>query len=326
MRSFLLTTSLIAATLAFGLSGRADATAGEHLTPLQINQRTAAHLATARLRSVSLPPGSQPTDGPPHGSRHLLDRPPYTLGTPAAIYRHEWWQVPRAPVGVFHWVARHRPRGSIEGDEGSVGRSGADDVHWRDWEWAGGERVLGSSVTVSVVPERGGGSADRLDAISIWREPRPRAERIPPGVKAIELRIEHLPDEGVAVEEGHPPVVPPNEGVTRSLRIERRSRVRQVVGLVEGLHVTQPGEILCPPEEFREPGSPLPSTVRLLFENRRGGVLAEATQSEGPGICNPLRFSVRGKRMWPLEEGQLFLRALIPERRQARLVPTRTSP
>jgi hypothetical protein len=240
--------------------------------------------------------------------------------------------VPRDPSAVFRWVENHSPvrfrapDGEFDSNffgegEGEGEGEGAMELPSRSAYLPGGRGVLGSTLTVWAAHLPGGRSAVRVDAFVRWVKPRLAGERVPDGVTQIELRIQH-PGELVEFPpeeaQGKAPLLPAStEGVTRSLTIEKRRRVAQIVRLADRLRVIQSVVPACPRGAIKEPGVALPWTFDLLFESASGLVLAEASQHKLVSACGPMTFTVRGKKMPPLEGGAKVLRALIPERRRA---------
>jgi Subtilisin inhibitor-like len=90
------------------------------------------------LGLVSLPPGAQPSTGPPAGSGTGLSTPASVSFDPHLVDLHAFFTFAGTPEQVMRWATAHRPAGSRLGDGGgeasSSGGGTVVDVQWETLE------------------------------------------------------------------------------------------------------------------------------------------------------------------------------------------------
>lgn len=272
----------IAAGLAtvFALSvGMASASRGGAPTTAS-NRRAALRDAKQLLAGVTPPAGAvlQSSGTAIGGQARLL-----TAALASAV-AHRTWIVPSDSASVLSFVQAHLPAGStVVSRYGgrpitqSVTRSwpavpGILDVRWLD---------------IEVTPRPNGDTKLYAESQSQWVITRPRGERVPPGVREVDLT------------EGWPGQAP-----FLSRRVSGGSDVRRLVRLFNSLGIVQPVGINCPSESVGP-------VVEIAFrDGRTGGTVALAKVSPWadfswpafvPGwACFAIAFNVHGRDWTPL--------------------------
>jgi hypothetical protein len=109
--------------------------------------------------------------------------------------------------------------------------------------------------------------------------PRPRGERIPSAVRAVDVRTSKV-----------------------HARVTGAARVREIVRAFDELPIVQPGDVIsCPPDTIHRP------TMSLRFLSADGALLARARVpgSFAAGSCAPIEFWIGSHRQKPLS-GQIY--------------------
>jgi hypothetical protein len=253
------------------------------------SRATAGRAAIALLRHTPHPAHTRRVGAEPRGDGHLLAKPASLPATRALIDRHAIYVV-RAPLGkVERFYAHHRPaRARLEG-KGTSDGPGVPRNRNLMWGWRASRAIVSRQTLLDLVRLGRHRTGVRVDAQVVWRVPRPAAERVPAGVRAISItrtRPGHLPDLSRTVT-GH-------------------DRVHAIVSMIDRLPIVQPGFIACP---VLLAGTPV---VTFSFRSSRSGpALATASEpanvTEPTNACDALSFQT-GTRAWPsLLHGARFL-------------------
>ncbi len=201
------------------------------------------------------------------------------------VDRHGWWRVRQSADDVIAFIRAHPPRGGELTSTGSGWNGHVQSLslayHWRPIPGVLDPRAL--VINVAALPD--GSSGVRADAEVVWIKPRPASERVPAGVRVIDI--------------SRPP--------TLSLHVTDQAKVRRLVAIINRLPIVQPGAWSCPAMR------PAP-TITFTFRASPGGaILAAASEhsdvQEPTTPCDPLSFSVRGTPRTPLLRGAAFLAA-----------------
>ncbi|MGA2322165.1 MAG: hypothetical protein ABSG95_15765 [Solirubrobacteraceae bacterium] len=262
------------------------------------NAQAARSAATGLLDDLALPAGRrQVLSDPSRGA--LLARPATRPATPDLIDVHRFWVLPGDPAGVIRWMQAHAPAGARLNETVSLAQAGVG---------GRGGRTLSSYVTfafpavagrfsseelvLDTAATGGAGTALRADAQVVWVTPRPASERIPAGVREIDI---------TRARRGQAPSL--------LIAVTNPERVREVVSMIDGLATVPPtGAVACPDIPVNPP------VITLRFRATAAGlVLASASQAvdatAGPP-CQPMNLSIHGRPQPPLAGGLALLRRL----------------
>jgi hypothetical protein len=243
------------------------------------NRRAAVRDAKALLQRVVPPAGAVVgSSGTAIGAHARL----ITLALASAV-AYRTWTVPSDPASVSSFVQSHLPPGSTVVSTGSGGSPLTQSVT-RSWPPIRGildDRLL----DIEVTPRSDGGTHLYAEAQSQWVVTRPKAERIPAGVREVDIT------------DGWPGRAP-----FLSRRVRSPATVQKLVRLFNSLGIAQPVGINCPAESL---------TPMVAIEFRTGATgapVAEAKVSSSANVswpastpgwnCFPISFEVRG-RHWP---------------------------
>jgi len=216
--------------------------------------------------------------------------------TPNLIDDSAFWSVPGHPTEVLAWLKVHPPRSSKLKIESSSSDRGVTTSWSLGFQFPSIVDVADQrTLLVTAVATAANETTLRVDAQSVWIEPRHSWERIPVASQFVELSVGRA---------GAP---------RRELSIVDAEAVRRIAAAINDLPVVQPGVTSCPA------GSPRPALVRLVFRAARGApALAEVEQQMPAGTCDPLRLDVHGERGLPLTESWRVTRQLRPLLERAR--------
>jgi hypothetical protein len=247
------------------------------------NKIVAQRNAKRLLREVVLPAGAQSLAAAPSGDGGLL-RGPFQIPSGNLVDLHHLWRVPKPLDSVLAYVKARPPRDAPKTGSGggSVGGPGYPPNHTLIFTLPGlPGRVSYRWLDITLVALPGNKTGVRADAQEIWIVPRPRTEVVPRGVREI----------------------------GGSVHVVDRANVARIMRWFDRLPTVQPGDIHCPGELGP------PKTFTLSFRSASGTVLARASftawgtsYSLISGRCNPVEFSIRGKRRTPLIGGHFLLR------------------
>ena len=247
------------------------------------NKIAAQRDAKRLLSQVVLPAGAQSLAAEPSGDGGLL-RGPFQIPAGKLVDRDQLWQVSKPLDSVIAFVKAHPPQDAPKTGPGggSVGGPGYPSNKTLIFALPGiSGRVSNRWLDITLVALPDGTTGVRADAQEIWIVPRPRTEVVPRGVREI----------------------------GGSVHVVKKANVARIIRWFNRLPTVQPGVVHCPI-------AALPSTtLTLSFRSASGAALARASFGiRGPGNglistrCNPIAFSIRGKRRTPLIGGHFLLR------------------
>lgn len=270
----------VAATLLAGLAAATLVAGGWAARPTSAGNKRAAEQDAARLLDrLVLPSGAVRVAGEPRGDGGFLHQ---ADGIPAGqlVDRHCFWLVPEPLRRTISFLTRHAPRGStLIG----TGRMGGPQIPVNKSftfsfpAFAGRIATRQLEVALVALPHRRTGV--RADGQDVWMVPRPASEKVPAGVRKVDVRT----------SKAH-------------VRVTSGAKVRRIVRLFDALPIVQPDTgYHCPPDTIRRP----PMTLRFL--SAQGALLARARVpgSFAAGSCAPIEFWIGGHRQKPLS-GQLY--------------------
>ncbi len=144
------------------------------------------------------------------------------------------------------------------------------------------------AMTFYAVALRGGGTGIRVDAQETWIVPRPPGEKVPDGVRVVEVTSAR-----------------PNTPAIVSRTVTAPTKVRRFVTLLDQMPTVQPGfAYSCPAFPGTHP------VVTFDFRAAAGKpTLAQASLTDygyPSDPCNPVSFSIRGHRQKPLIGGDFL--------------------
>ena len=274
------------------------ATGASAQTQLHANQAAARQDAARHLQSVRVPGDATRLSVEPGFAKGFA----VTVG-PGGNYDaqdHSMWTTTASPQTIIAYVRAHAPRGAtadVGTGSGSDTRTGVSSIDiqfsWPDL----GRKLLNRMLTVTVVTPRHGDSVIVAQTQSAWFVPRSAAERVPAGVRAVQITVRL----GPAVSG---PVIKPGGRVqTSTYLVWRAARVRALVDEFNGLAIIQPGAepIACP---MMLTGSEASQLTLAFKSGRHGATLASAqvdvhrgqSWDDGGGACNPIDFWIAGKQ------------------------------
>jgi hypothetical protein len=232
--------------------------------------------ARALLREFVPLPGARVTRRPPgYGSVHVLRQSTGRLAVEAASI-HRYWSVRTPLKTVTAFVRAHRLHGF--GHFGAMWYTGKPHYLAMGSSWPAAPDSIPRryfSVTVVGLPHV---TVLRVDARVVWTYPRSPSEKVPAGVRRIDVRI-------------------PQAHRVRTVRVVNRAKLARIIRWFDGLPVSPPGvQVPCL--------GGLPGDFQLSFRNAGGAVLAQARvpRSNAAG-CDPIRFAIRGHARRPLIDG-----------------------
>lgn len=254
------------------------------------------------LARLNLPPGVTRSAQEPAGDGGLLKNPPSYPATPNLVAGTRWWTTQESSKQVLSYVKAHPPKGGNQDVSGSQGQctphtsppTGCHTVsEMIGFSFPSISGVLGfRALLVEVTRLKDGSTGIRVDAQAVWISARPARERVPSGVRVIDV---------VQAVHGQPP--------TLSRTVSKRRQVRKIVALIDRLPITQPGVTSCPPEA----GNP-PIDTFTFRPSKSGPALARASVSAEAGNsttgCDAMGFSINGHSEPSLGRPQSFLEAV----------------
>lgn len=193
--------------------------------------------AASLLAELSLPPGSSESSSEPAEDDSLLAGPALRPVTPNLVDEHTWWLVPAGPAEALTYVCAHLPAGTALDDFGG-GLEGPDVPENEN----AGFTVPGNpgTLAVHVVRLPNGSTALRADAQVVWISPRPASDVLPAGAHLLRIAV-HSPS-------GHHLGSFAPEPLLERLpsKVTSAARIQEIVALLNGLRVAQPGVRSCP--------------------------------------------------------------------------------
>jgi hypothetical protein len=127
-----------------------------------------------------------------------------------------------------------------------------------------------------------GSTVVRADVGAAWIYPRSSREVLPSDVSEVDIRGEHV-----------------------ARRVTDQAKVTRILSWFGALNVVPPGaHVIC--------GALVASNVRFVFRSASGAKLATAIAPSRPGdACDPITFSIRGRRQRPLVDAIFGRRAFV---------------
>lgn len=265
------------------------------------NRQAAVRDSGQLLGRVNLPPGATASAQEPAGDGGTLKHAPATPGTPNLVDQIRWWTVNESPQQVISYVKAHPPSGGNQNFSGSQGHctpntsppAGCQEVSsFLGFTFHAMRGVLGLRVlTVEVAQLKDGSTGVRVDADDVWISVRSASERVPAGVRVID------------VVRGAPGQTP-----TVSKTVVRASQVRRIIDLIDDLPIIQPYATHCPAQR------PAPMDTFTFRATKRGPALAQASVRSNVGNsttgCDAMTFYIRSKSEPALGQARSFLQAV----------------
>lgn len=270
----------VAAAVLTGLAAAILVASGWAARPTSASNKHAAERDSVRLlQRLVLPSGAVRLAGEPRGDGGFLRQ---ADGIPAGLLvdRHSFWLVHEPLKRTMSFLTRHAPRGATLIGTGRMGgpQIPANKSYTFSFPPLAG-RIATRELEVALValPRRRTGV--RADGQGVWMVPRPASEKLPAGVRVVDVRT----------RKAH-------------VRVTSGAKVRRIVRLFDALPIVQPHSAdHCPPDTIRRP----PMTLRFL--SARGALLARALVpgSFAVGACAPIEFWIGSHRQKPLA-GHLY--------------------
>lgn len=243
------------------------------------NERAAQRDAATILRRAVVPTGSRRLATPPNRDLGSASSQP---GTTALADVHAIWKVRESFGAVSAFESAHVPHGAKPAGNGfASGPTRSVQLMFSFPALHG--RVSSRQLIVDVTPLGRGWTGIRVDAQDVWIVAREPGEKLPAGVRAVEVRSA-------------------DKALVR--RFTNAAEVARIVRWFDALPVVQPAVYHCPAIVF----SP---SVTLVFLGRDGAVLATVAGPYGNGLsgpCNPLDVRIRDVAQKPLVGGRFFRR------------------
>jgi hypothetical protein len=269
-------------------SGTAVTATRSAAKPAPSPEQRAVQDADASLASFAVPPDARKLPRAPNLSGGALTHPIQTPVTPDLVDKAGWWLAPGSPRQVLTWEAAHLPHRFVLSGSGSTPNPPGTETTWADmFSLPAIVGVLDSRELVVQAVADGSKTAIRVDAQVTWQPARPASEKVPAAARAVTISE----DPG-----GNQPSAKPPRPVT----ITDRAQVRQLVALIDGLPLTQPGEFSCP--------AGFGDSLTLTFRAGRGTPPLAVATAELSG-CRQVDFTIGGQPQPTLaaESGPLIL-------------------
>jgi hypothetical protein len=250
------------------------------------NRRAAQRDAQQLLQLAVLPHGAMRLSAEPAGDGGLLRQPSTDAGFPQSVDRYGWWRVPAGLDSVLAFFNAHRPRGGHSSGRLAVGGPGGPRNGALMFSLPAVRGVISLRwLTFDAVALPGRATGVRVDAQDVWIVARSASEKVPAGVHEIDV-TSALP--------GKAPFA------LRS--VTSAAKIRRIVALLDAMEIVQPGVgYSCSAVPGDHP------VVTFDFGATAGGqLLARARLSDADvasGPCNPVDFSIGGRRRTPLIGG-----------------------
>jgi hypothetical protein len=237
------------------------------------NKQVAERAATRLLQRFVPPPRATRLAHEPRGDRGFLGRRTLSIGG-QNVYKHSFWRVPERLDSVIAFVKNHPPKRMRHQGGGTSGGSGIPANKSLDFLLPRSSFALPARwIEVTMAALSDGSTGIRVDAVAGWIIPRPSGEKVPAGVREIDIHSRH-----------------------RSTHVTQAAKVHTIVRWFDALNIVQSGPIFSCPA--------LIGGSRVVFDFRSAHrvLLARARLNSG-GIstqCNPIEFSIGGRIQTPL--------------------------
>jgi hypothetical protein len=244
-------------------------------------EREAERKAERLLHRIVLPPGARRTRQP-DGVQVLSHSGLGTSMLTEFAERHGFWRVQAPLATVVDFVKSHRlPRFD---QASSAGSGRGERPVWQSLDFYGPVvhgRPVQRLYTITAVAFHGS-TVVRADVGAAWIYPRSSREVLPSDVSEVDIRGEHV-----------------------ARRVTDQAKVTRILSWFGALNVVPPGaHVIC--------GALVASNVRFVFRSASGAKLATAIAPSRPGdACDPITFSIRGRRQRPLVDAIFGRRAFV---------------
>lgn len=239
-------------------------------------ERAAFREAETLMHGFVPPPGARATRKPPgYRTVHVLRQSTGALGE-EAVSIHRFWTV-RAPLKtVAAFVRAHRLHGF--GHFGALWYTGKPHYLSMGSSWPAAPDSFPRryfSVSVVALPHI---TVLRVDARVVWVYPRSPSEKVPSGVRMIDIRI-------------------PQRHRVRIVRVLNGARLTRIIRWFDGLPISPPGvDVPCL--------GGVPGDITLSFRSASGAVLAHARVPRSSATeCEPIGFKIGSHTQRPLIDG-----------------------
>jgi hypothetical protein len=239
-------------------------------------EHAAFRKAETLMREFIPPPGARPTRRPPgYRSVHVLHQSTGALAEEAASI-HRFWTV-RAPLKtVSAFVRAHRLHGF--GHFGALWFTGKPHYLSMGSSWPAAPDSIPRryfSVTVVALPHI---TVLRVDARVVWVYPRSPSEKVPSGVRMIDIHI-------------------PQRNRVRIVRVLNGAKLTRIIRWFDALPISPPGvHVPCL--------GGVPGDIILSFRSASGAVLAHArVPRSNAAACDPIGFKIGSHTQRPLIDG-----------------------
>lgn len=252
------------------------------------DKRVAAAVAERVFAALTLPPGAAPATPAPGPATHLRLTPPGSPDLGTLLDVHRSWSVPGDPASVIAFMTAHAPAGTKVSGTGSGSGPGevSQSVSLTLRHLPAG--VYTEGLTIDASSHTAGKSRLRADSWAAWLLPRPSAEQVPAGIRAVTV----LGDLG---GRAYPVATVTSPG-----------HVAALVGLVNRQQREQPAVTSCP--LFLSP------QIDLRFRRASGAPVSARVVEDG---CFGLKLTLGGHAQPALVEGVnlaawLWLHHILP--------------
>lgn len=258
------------------------------------NERLAKNDTPKLLALVNLPPGASSQPDEPSGAG--LTGAGYGLNSPNVVDARESWHVSESFQATVAYIKAHPPRGSkLTAWGGTGGRHGVAPIEDLQYSLSDiGGRVAPRVLTLEIVQLSDGSSEVRADAEEVWIVSRPASEKVPRGVREIDIREVQMQ---LTHRAGHPFVTLP----ILSLKLTNRTKIKRIVSWIDARPLNQP--VLYPCHGGLERTA---RVITFVFRGARRAFLARASGVPfvgSPAPCTPIDFRLRGRAQPPLLGG-----------------------
>ena len=266
---------------------------GPHAAVSPESEPAAQADAAALLAELPLPAGSSESATEPAEDDSLLahpgEGPPVT---PSAVDEHAWWLVPASPEETLLYICTHLPAATTSATIFEGGLTGPNIPE----NAIGALTVPGSPGTLVVWTVRlpDGSTALRADAEVVWLTPRPASETIPSGARLMRIAV-HAPGWPGGFEPEPLALLARLPGQVTSV-----AQIDEIVSLLNGLDVSQPGVRSCPIERAAN------SNVELSFYANAGAAPLAVADIRLEG-CGGVDLTLAGVPQPSLEGGSRLI-------------------
>jgi hypothetical protein len=272
-------------------SGQAD-------TRLQANKAIARRDTRALLTQLRLPPSAKRSATEPTGDGAALLHPPRITARNAAGVS-TWWISGEAPGTLFSYLQAHPP---LERGYYQLITEPSTSASTLIFGWQiDGPHLFSQQLQVTIATLAHGQTGIMAQARSVWMVPRPGSERIPAGVRVVDLTLRIGSGAGGMEHQR-----------THRYVLTARTRVTSLLGEFDSLPIVQPGVFYsCPAMFGHEP------LLTMRFMSGAGSTLARAQVNVYPGkhgasgwnSCDPIDFWIGSRRETPLTS-QTFVKQI----------------